>query len=66
MHHNLPKYPEKIQVRPLLRPLISLNDIHFSQQLTVCFLSLMGSSDIMLVLTKNINHLNFYQDKQTP
>ena len=56
----------EIQVRPLLRPLISLNDIHFSQQLTVCFLSLMGSSDIMLVLTKNINHLNFYQDKQTP
>ena len=50
----------KIQVRPLLRPLMSLNDTHFSYQLTVWFFGLMGLSDIILVLIKTINHLCSY------
>ena len=50
----------EIQVRPLLWPLMSLNGTHFSYQQTVWFFSLMGPSDIMLVLIKTINHLYFY------
>ena len=47
----------KIQVRPLLRPLMSLNDTHFSYQLTVGFFSLMGPSDIIPALIRTISHL---------
>ena len=50
----------KIQVRPLLRPLMSLSDTHLSFQLTAWFFSLMGTPDIMLVLIKTINHFYFY------
>ena len=47
----------KAQVRPLLRPLMSLNDTHFSCQLTVWFFCLMGSSDIVFVIIKTMNYL---------